>query len=134
VPDRLFTAYRIERGVDLAKVLIVDDDRTTTKLLQTLLELDGFEISVAPRGADVIPMAEEIQPDLFLMDYHLSDTEGVVVLRELRAMARFARTPVVVASGLDVEDEVMAAGANVFLTKPFEPSDLPGLFNQLIAG
>jgi len=118
----------------LAKVLIVDDDRTTTKLLQTLLELDGFEISVAPRGADVIPMAEEIQPDLFLMDYHLSDTEGVVVLRELRAMARFARTPVVVASGLDVEDEVMAAGANVFLTKPFEPSDLPGLFNQLIAG
>lgn len=118
----------------MAKVMIVDDDRTTVKLLQTLLELDGFDISVAPRGADVIPMAEKVIPDIFLMDYHLADMDGVDVLRELRAGGRFVKTPVVMTSGLDVEDEVMEAGANAFLVKPFEPDDLPGLFNRLIAG
>lgn len=120
----------------MAKILIVDDDRTTVKLLQTLLELDGYEVGVAPRGADVLPTALEFQPDIFLMDYHLSDIDGVEIVRDLRGGAgggAFVKTPIVVASGLDVEDEVIEAGANAFLVKPFEPEDLPPLFNRLIA-
>lgn len=112
--------------------MIVDDDRTTVKLLQTLLELDGFEVAIAGRGADVMPLAYKFKPDIFLMDYHLSDMEGVDILRELRTTAEFGSTPVVVASGMDVSTEVMAAGANHFLVKPFEPDDLPVLFNRLI--
>lgn len=118
----------------MTKIMIVDDDQTTVTLLQTLLELDGYDVSVARRGADVIAAAEKNQPDLFLMDYHLSDMDSVDVLRDLRAHALFSSTPVVIASGLNVEDEVLEAGANRFLIKPFEPSDLPGLFNELIAG
>jgi DNA-binding response OmpR family regulator len=120
----------------LTKVLIVDDDRTTVKLLQTLLELDGYEVAIAPRGADVVPEATRFQPDIFLMDYHLSDVDGVEIVRDLRGGAAdgaFVRTPIVVASGLDVEDEVIAAGANAFLVKPFEPEALTPLFNRLIA-
>jgi DNA-binding response OmpR family regulator len=113
--------------------MIVDDDRNTVKLLQTLLELDGFEVAIAPRGADVMPVAEEAKPDIFLMDYHLSDMDGVEVIRELRVHKDFANTPIVMTSGLDVEDEAREAGATTFLVKPFEPGDLPGLFNTLIA-
>ncbi|MBL8117123.1 MAG: response regulator [Anaerolineae bacterium] len=116
----------------MLKVMIVDDDRNTVKLLQTLLELDGFEVSVAPRGADVLPAAQQNKPDIFLMDYHLSDMDGVEVIRELRATEAFATTPIVVASGLDVGDEVLEAGANHFMVKPFEPGDLPNIFNRLI--
>lgn len=118
----------------MPKVMIIDDDRTTVKLLQTLLELDGFEVSVAGRIADVMPLAAKVKPDIFLMDYHLSDGHGVDVLRELRATSEFARTPVVVASGMDVSAEVLDAGANHFLVKPFEPDELPILFNNLIKG
>ena len=114
------------------KVMIVDDDRNTVKLLQTLLELDGFDTLVAPRGGDVMPLAEQQNPDIFLMDYHLSDMDGVEVVRALRAHATFAKTPIVVASGLDVGEEVLAAGANHFMVKPFEPGDLAPLFNKLI--
>lgn len=112
--------------------MIVDDDRTTVVLLQTLLELDGYEVHTANMGGEVLAKAELVQPDVFLMDYHLTDMEGVDVLRELRASSTFRNTPVVIASGLDVSEEVMAAGANAFLIKPFEPDDLPKLFNQLI--
>ncbi len=117
----------------MAKVLIVDDDRTTVTLLKTLLELDGFEIGVAGRGEDVRPAADKLQPDIILMDYHLSDMDGVDVLREFRAGGPFANLPIVMTSGLDVEEEVMEAGASAFLVKPFEPSDLPTLFNKLLA-
>lgn len=118
----------------MVKVLIVDDDRNTVKLLQTLLELDGFDVATAPRGADVIPTAEQTNPDIFLMDYHLSDMDGVDVVRELRVHPTFSNTPIVMTSGLDVEDEVIEAGANKFIIKPFEPGDLPIIFNSLIAG
>ncbi len=112
--------------------MIVDDDKTTVTLLQTLLELDGFEIAVAGRGADVMGVAQQFQPQVFLMDYHLSDMDGVDVIRELRATAEFASTPIVMTSGLDVEEEALEAGANRFLVKPFEPDELPTLFNSLI--
>lgn len=116
----------------MPKVMIVDDDHTTVKLLETLLELDGFDVSSVGVGGEVIDAANTFQPDLFLMDYHLSDMDGVDILREMRAGGPFANTPIVMTSGLDVEDEVMAAGASAFLVKPFEPDELPVLFNKLI--
>jgi len=116
----------------VSKVMIVDDDHTTVKLLQTLLELDGFEVLIARSGGEVLDLANQGHPDIFLMDYHLSDMDGVEVLRDMRAGGPFVNTPVVMTSGLDVEDEVMEAGADAFLVKPFEPDDLPGLFRNLI--
>jgi len=118
----------------VVKVMIVDDDRTTTKLLQTLLELDGFDVTVVGRGGDVLPKIETAQPDVILMDYHLTDMEGVDIIRELRQQPVYAQLPIVMTSGMDVEREAMQAGATTFLLKPFEPDELPLLFNRLVAG
>jgi DNA-binding response OmpR family regulator len=112
--------------------MLVDDDRTTTSLLQTLLELDGFDVVSVARGADVIPTAEKAQPHAILMDYHLTDTNGVEVLKKIRVHATLSHLPVVIASGMNVHDEAMGAGATQFLIKPFEPADLTPLFNKLI--
>jgi CheY-like chemotaxis protein len=113
--------------------MIVDDDQVTVSLLETLLELDGFEVIIVRLGSNVIPKAEATSPDVIMLDYHLSDMEGTEVLHALRQHATLADIPVVVASGMDVSDKVLAAGAQEFITKPFEPSDLPVLFNRLIA-
>jgi len=112
--------------------MIVDDDQVTVKLLKTLLELDHFDVSIASRGADVMALAERVRPDIFLMDYHLTDMDGVEIIRALRQHSSFSQTPIVMTSGLDVEDEAIEAGASAFLVKPFEPDVLPPLFNKLI--
>lgn len=122
-----------QRKIVLTKVMIVDDDLTTVSLLSTLLELDGYDVVVVRRGGDVIPKAETEMPDIIMMDYHLSDVEGVVVIREIRKHATLSAIPIVMASGLDVSDEARAAGANTFIIKPFDPSALPELFNSLIS-
>lgn len=118
----------------MARVLIVDDDRTTVRLLQTLLQLDGFEVSTAAKGGDVVAVAEKDRPDLVLMDYHLADMDGVQLIEILRRHPSFGKTPIVVASGMNVERESKAAGATEFLIKPFDPGYLPKLFHKLIAG
>lgn len=114
------------------KILIVDDDRTTVKLLQTLLEMDGFEVLVAPRGQTALEVAYESMPDIFLIDQHLADMRGVDLIVKLRADPAFAKTPMVMASGLNIEDEALKAGANLFISKPFEPGKLADIFYGLI--
>ncbi|MEP7293973.1 MAG: response regulator [Chloroflexota bacterium] len=116
----------------MARIMIVEDDLTSIKLLKILLEeVHGFQISVARRGADVIALADQNKPDVFLIDYHLIDMDGIELIRSLRGMERFAKTPIVMASGMDVSHDALEAGANNFLTKPYEPDDLSNLFKSL---
>jgi two-component system cell cycle response regulator len=116
----------------LPKILIVDDDRTTVKLLRTLLEMDGFEVITAANGTTALNVADETPPDILLVDYHLLDMDGTELISRLRSDPRFARIPMVMASGLDKEAEAQQAGADAFLIKPFEPNTLADLFYNLL--
>jgi putative two-component system response regulator len=116
----------------LPRILIVDDDRTTVKLLQTLLEMDGYQVVTAVNGQIALHTAEDTPPDVFLVDYHLSDMDGIELVGHLRSNSRFAKTPIIMASGLDKGDEALAAGVNAFLIKPFEPDQLADLFSNLL--
>jgi two-component system, sensor histidine kinase and response regulator len=117
----------------LTKIMVVDDDATTVTLLEMLLELDGYEVIVVRRGVDVIPEAEAKNPDIILMDFHLADMEGVAIIKDIRVHETLNAIPIIMASGMDVSEEALAAGANKFIIKPFEPSELPKLFNSLIS-
>lgn len=116
----------------MPKVLIVDDDRTTVRLLQTLLEMDGFEVRSAGRGSVALELAREGQPDIILVDFHLIDMGGAELVSQLRAEDAFATTPIVMVSGLNMAQEAEQAGANKFLEKPFEPGKLTELFTSLL--
>ena len=118
----------------MPRIMIVEDDVTSVKLLRILLEeVHGFQVSFARRGSEAIGLAEQDKPDVFLIDYHLIDMDGVELIRSLRMTEQFAKTPIVMASGMDVSKEALAAGANNFLTKPYEPDDLSNLFKTLTA-
>lgn len=118
----------------MSRIMIVEDDVTSVKLLRMLLEeVHGFQVSVARRGSDVMSIATETSPDVFLVDYHLIDMDGIELIRSLRSTESFAKTPIVMASGMDVSHEALAAGANKFLTKPYEPDELANLFKSLTA-
>lgn len=116
----------------MAKILIVDDDRTTANLLKMLFELDGFHVVLAWRGADVAAAVEQHHPDLILMDYHLADMQGLDVLRQLRQQDHLRHLPIVIGSGMNVETEVIQAGATHFLIKPYDVDHLSQLLRQMI--
>lgn len=116
----------------MPRVMIVDDDRTTVTLLETLLSMDGFDVTLVARGSDVLPIAHRERPDIFLIDHHLSDIEGPEVIRALRADPDFADAPIILVSGLNVAEEARRAGASLFLIKPLEPSTLADTLNSLL--
>ncbi len=116
----------------MPKILIVDDDKLTVSLLTTLLELDNFEVLSVGDGSSALVKARTAKPDAFLVDFHLSDGAGTDFIRSLRSEPEFAKTPIVMASGLNREDEAMAAGADHFLIKPFDPGDLVDILNDLL--
>jgi DNA-binding response OmpR family regulator len=116
----------------LPKIMIVDDDRTTTTLLETLLSMDGFDVVLVARGNDVLKLAHREHPDIFLIDYHLADVDGTEVVEALRADPQFANAPIVVASGMNVEPQSIEAGASMFMVKPLNPGTLAETLHGLL--
>lgn len=116
----------------MPRVLIVDDDRTTVGLLKILLQLDGFEVATAGDSVSGRRQAEDFNPDAFLVDFHLADCDGTEFIEKLRGEEVFSKTPIIMASGLEREREALAAGADVFLAKPFDPFELTALLKRLL--
>ena len=114
-------------------VLIVDDDRTTVRLLTMMLELDGFQVSQSARPDNALEVGRGGEIDLFIIDCNLAGYSGVDLLQSIRADAALAAKPVIMTSGRDHEVEVMAAGANFFFLKPFSPSELTAKLTELLS-
>ena len=114
-------------------ILVVDDDPTMSTLLRTLLELDGFSVTLVGRGAEVLATARATRPDAILMDVHIADIDGLDVLRRLRQDEELKGIPVVMTSGMDKEDLCLQAGANAFILKPYPPEQLSTLLKKVIS-
>jgi CheY-like chemotaxis protein len=106
------------------KVMVVDDDRTMVTLLRTLLELDGYQVVQPKNAASVLESIAAERPDLVLMDVFLKGHDGIDLVRGLRKLPGLAQTPVVMTSGMDVSEQSLAAGANSFMLKPYDPDVL----------
>ncbi|RMF37472.1 MAG: response regulator [Chloroflexi bacterium] len=118
----------------MAKILIVEDDRSTTGLLQTLFEIEGYQTALCPDPDRVLTVAREAAPDLILMDYHLAEQESLPLLRALKADADLKAIPVLMVSGLNHSIECERAGASGFILKPFRPADLLAEVKRLLDG
>lgn len=110
----------------MAKVMVIDDDKTMSSLLETLLKLDGHEVVLGGSGIQFMEQVQRAQPDLILMDVFLQDAEGYDLVRSLRSQedASVAQLPVIMTSGMELSYECREAGADAFLLKPYDPDHL----------
>src|SRR5260370_34186303 len=113
--------------------LISDDEEEIRESLQTILELEGYEVEAAPNGEQGLSKLEERPFDLVLLDLALPDRNGIELLPEIRALDPQISVIMITAYGT-VEDAVraMQSGAGNFLQKPWDNEKLlevagPGL-------
>jgi len=104
--------------------LVIDDEPQIRRLLRVTLEANGYRVFDAATGQDGIVQAAQRQPDVVMLDLGLPDLAGVEVLKRLR---EWSRVPVIILSVRDGEDDKVAAldaGADDYVTKPFNSAEL----------
>lgn len=109
------------------KILIVDDDIDTLRLVGLMLQRQGYEISAASTGIQALAMAQSEHPDLILLDLMMPDIDGVEVTRRLRSNDATKDVPIIMFTAkTQVEDKILGfeAGADDYLTKPTQPREL----------
>ena len=115
------------------RVLLVEDDPTTSKSIEMMLTHANLNVYTTDLGEEGIDLAKLYDYDLILLDLGLPDMNGHEVLRQLR-MAR-VDTPILILSGADDTENKLKGfgfGADDYLTKPFEPKELVLRINAIL--
>ncbi len=117
----------------MAKILIVDDSRTSRKILRTILENAGHEvIGEAVDGADGVNKFQELSPEITTLDITMPNMDGLEALKEIKKINANAKIIMVTAAGQQSKMvEAIKSGASEFVTKPFEADEITGLIDKM---
>ncbi len=111
----------------IKKILVVDDDPTTVKIIAHFLQKENYRVTSSQAGVDGIKKAFKENPDLILLDIMIPDLNGFQFLSIFRKDPEYAKIPVIILSSLAEEADVLKGleiGAVDYLTKPFSPQVL----------
>ena len=134
--EQVFTTD--DAGVRDASILIVEDDPGAAEAFEYMLKAEGYGVRVAPDAQSALVEVERAVPAAVVLDLHLPITDGLEVLRQLRATARHAHIPVAVVTGDYLVDErvtreLQVLGAQLYF-KPLWVEDLIRIVRDLLPG
>jgi len=105
-------------------VLLIEDNPQNLYLATYLLEQNGFSVAAASEGKRGVQMAEQLQPDLILLDIQLPQRDGYSVAADLRALPALASTPIIAVTSYAMvgdRERALAAGCDGYIEKPINP-------------
>lgn len=109
------------------RILMIEDDRDTARLMEMLLRANGYAVAVASDLYTAVNEAEEDKPDLILLDIGLPAVDGFTVIQTLRSMPDLSDVPFIVVSGRERDttaEHAVKAGASAYFRKPVANTDL----------
>ncbi|MBK1664897.1 DNA-binding response regulator [Rhodospirillum rubrum] len=107
------------------RVLVIEDDAATARSIDLVLKKEGWVVDTTDSGEDGLEIGKLYDYDILIVDLMLPDMDGIEVIRHLRASR--INTPVLILSGLNESDRKvkgLGVGADDYLTKPFDKSEL----------
>jgi DNA-binding response OmpR family regulator len=117
-------------------VLVVEDDPVILRLLEVNFQLEGFTVLLAHDGAEGIELARAHKPDLVISDIMMPRTSGLELVAALKGEPDTKGIPIILLSAKAQTSDLkvgMDAGADDYVTKPFEPLDLVDRVNALLS-
>ena len=106
------------------KILVVEDDPAITNLIRTTLDTQEYQYHTAKNGAGALLDAVSYNPDVIILDLGLPDMDGVEIIRKVRG---WSSVPIIIVSARSEDQdkvEALDAGADDYLTKPFQTREL----------
>lgn len=119
------------------RILLIDDHQTVFRLLEAIVRIKGYQLLYAENGQQGIAMARKEQPDLVLLDVMMPDIDGFKVCQYLKENRDTMAIPVVFLTARGAEDDLengRRAGADGFVTKPFQTIEVLSQIERMLAG
>ena len=117
-----------DRTISDPVIMLVDDEPTTLKIIQTYLEEAGYsQFILVSDSTEAMKVLEETEPDILLLDLIMPKVSGLDILAEVRKIPKFKHLPIIIlTASTDPLDKIKALdlGATDFLAKPFDPTEL----------
>jgi two-component system, cell cycle response regulator len=117
----------MDKLADTYQILVVDDSPVHRKLIEQALEAEPYSLLFATNGVEALDLFYKHAPSIVLTDWMMPDLSGLELCERIRADVRHAYTYIIVLTGKTEKDSVirgLAAGADDYLTKPFDPGEL----------
>jgi PAS domain S-box-containing protein len=117
-------------------ILLVEDNEANIEIFAEYLQVWGYRVIVARSGSEALARAQEETPDLILMDVQLPEMDGLTAVCELRKTEAIKTIPIITLTALAMQGDkarCLAAGANVYLSKPVQLRQLVLTIDQLLA-
>lgn len=108
-------------------MLVVDDDAVIRRLIRVNLELEGFDVVEAVDGQACVEVVADVDPAVVVLDVAMPRLDGLAATAQLRSTPATSKIKIVIVSARAQQADVrrgIEAGANVYLTKPFDPDIL----------
>lgn len=116
-------------------ILVAEDERDIRELIVFSLQLNGFNVVEVPNGKEAVDKAQEIKPDIILMDVRMPIMTGYEACKVLKAEEKTKEIPIVFLSAKGQEAEVstgLELGAEEYFLKPFAPDELIDRVNKIL--
>ncbi len=120
----------------MARIILADDDPIIGDLVSMHLTRCGHVVGVVTTGNDALKACWTKRPDMMILDCGMPDMSGILVLRQIRITPEIAETPILMLTGRRSQSDeniAMHAGANDYLTKPFDLHELAFRVEDLLA-
>ena len=119
----------------IRRVLVVDDDAVIRRLIRVNFELEGFDVAEVADGEACLDAVRAAPPDVVILDVAMPQVDGLAVTRQLRADPATGGVKIVMVSARAQQADVrrgVEAGADAYLTKPFDPDVLIKTVRSLV--
>jgi signal transduction histidine kinase len=119
------------------RILYVEDDPISARLVQRILVAEGFDVVEAADGITAIEVAQDTKPDLILMDINISGLTGYEVTTRLRSIDDLQHVPIVAVTAATMKgdrERALIAGCNGYIPKPIDVDRFPNQVRDFLAG
>jgi len=118
-------------------ILVVDDSASVRKMVQFTLEAKGMQVRVADDGLEALEVLRHHTIDAIILDINMPKMNGLELLQKVKSDGAYATIPVIMLTteGQDEDkDKAVALGASAYVVKPFKPSQLLKLLEEVLPG
>ena len=132
LPSTTESILKIE---DVPLILLAEDNEENINLFADYLSLKGYRLVIAHNGRMAIDLAQQIHPDLILMDIQMPEMDGLEAIQRIRQIPELANTPIIALTALAMSgdrDRCIAVGANDYLSKPVSLKQLVQKINTYL--